>query len=128
MSSGPDTIRIVIPLAIHRRNGRAHILPPAEHEQAVEMRSDPRMLRAIAQAWSWRRKLGRGDAATLRDIAQAENISDRFVSRLLRLAYLSPEVLEQLLIHRRPSALSINALASAAAAPWAVQPGVVFEE
>jgi hypothetical protein len=31
-----------------------------------------------------------------------EGVTDRFVSRTMRLAYLSPEVLEQLLVERQP--------------------------
>ncbi|ACI97482.1 hypothetical protein [Rhodospirillum centenum] len=66
--------------------------------------------------------------ATLRDIADAEAVTVPFVSRFLRLAYLSPEVLEHLLIHRRPCALSLERLAAKALAPWVEQPGMVFEE
>jgi hypothetical protein len=42
------------------------------------------------------------------------------------LAYLSPEVLEQLLIQRRPPAVTLNELADVAVRPWAEQLGVVF--
>ncbi len=55
---------------------------------------DPHVLKAIAKAWSWRRKLETGAVGTISDIAQAEDISDRYVGRMLRLAYLAPVVLE----------------------------------
>ncbi|SNS34474.1 MULTISPECIES: hypothetical protein [unclassified Azospirillum] len=129
MSNSPDTIRIVIPLALKRRNGRPRIVPPAEIEMAADGRTpDPRLLRAIARAWDWRRRLERGEAATLTDIAAAEGVTVPFISRFLRLAYLSPAVLEQLLINRRPSPLSLDRLATVAQAPWQQQPGLVFEE
>jgi hypothetical protein len=126
--TAPDTIRIVIPLTIKRRNGRPRILPPDDIDAAEARRQDPRTLRAIARAWNWRRRLEKGEATTLQDIAAIEKISDRFVSRMLRLAYLSPAVLEMLLVHRRPSALSINDLAAAAERPWSEQEKMVFEE
>ena len=44
-----------------------------------------------------------GGASAIQDIAAAENLSPRFVSRTMRLAYLSPEVLEHLVIRRAPS-------------------------
>lgn len=126
--TAPETIRIVIPLTIKRRNGRPRILPPDDIDAAESQTQDPRTLRAIARAWNWRRKLERGEATTLQDIAAAEKISGRFVSRMLRLAYLSPIVLEKLLIHRLPCALSINDLAAAAAdLAWAEQEKNVFE-
>jgi hypothetical protein len=124
----PSTIRVVIPLKVKRRNGRPRIVPPAELDAADERMPDPRTLRAIARAWDWRRRLERGKAATLSDIAQAEQVTLPFVSRIIRLAYLSPTVLERLLIHRRPCALPLDRLAAAALAPWAEQPGMVFED
>lgn len=45
----------------------------------------------------------------------------------MRLAYLSPEVLEYLVIRRMPPALSLNDLVAVADRPWAEQKGVVFE-
>jgi hypothetical protein len=38
-------------------------------------------------------------------------VTEPFVSRFLRLAYLAPEVLEGLSIRRRPCALSLDRLA-----------------
>lgn len=124
----PPTIRVVIPLKVKHRNGRPRIVPPADHDVADEPTPDPRTLRAVARASEWRRRLERGEAATLSDIAQAEQVTLPFVSRYIRLAYLSPIVLERLLIHRRPCALPLDKLAAAALAPWIEQPGMVFED
>ncbi|MFN3747010.1 MAG: hypothetical protein ACK4TL_20130, partial [Hyphomicrobiaceae bacterium] len=68
-----------------------------------------------------------GAASTIQDIAAAEKVSDRFVSRMMRLAYLSPEVLEHLVIGRVPPALSLNHLVAVADWPWAKQMKEVFE-
>lgn len=66
-------------------------------------------------------------AATIQDIADAEGISDRYVGRMLRLAYLAPTVLEKLLVSRVPPAVSIKEMAAAAAeCPWAEQDVMVF--
>ena len=88
---------------------------------------DTHVLRAIARAWNWRRRLERGEASTIADIAIAEKVTDRFVSRMMRLAYLAPDVLEKLLIHRIPPALSLNDLVAVAEMPWAEQMGAVFD-
>ncbi len=87
---------------------------------------DPHVIRALARAWSWRRKLEKGEVSTIQDIATAEGISDRYVSRVLRLAYLAPTVLEQLLVQRRRSALSIKDLTTASEHPWFAQGKLVF--
>jgi len=127
MNATPDTIRVVIPLTIRKRNGRPKILPPDDVDARNGRAQDPHVLRAIARAWSWRRQLESGTASTIRDIAATEKVSDRFVSRMMRLAYLSPEVLEHLVIRRVPPALSLNDLVAVADRPWAEQMDMVFE-
>ncbi|MCV0351632.1 MAG: hypothetical protein K5863_16265 [Nitratireductor sp.] len=127
MTDTTNTIRVVIPLTIRKRNERPKILPPDEVTLRDGRSQDPHVLRAIARAWNWRRQLESGAASTIQDIAAAEKVSDRFVSRMMRLAYLSPEVLEHLVIRRVPPALSLNDLAAAADQPWAEQMERVFE-
>ena len=82
--------------------------------------------RAWAWAWAWRRQLETGEAATIHDIAAAEKVTDRFVSRMLRLAYLSPDVLERLVIARDPPSVSVIDLVEAVNLPWSEQMEVVF--
>ncbi|KQZ92255.1 hypothetical protein ASD64_19330 [Mesorhizobium sp. Root157] len=121
-----NTIRVVIPLTIRKKNGRPKILPPADIDPVEQRMQDPHVLRAIARAWSWRRKLDRGKASTLQDIATAEKVTDRYISRVMRLAWLSPDVLEKLIVHRMPPALSLNDLVLVAELPWAEQTEAAF--
>lgn len=121
-----NTIRVVIPLTIRKKNGRPKILPPADYVPAENRTQDAHVLRAIARAWSWRRKIERGEVSTIADIAKAAKVTDRFVSRMMRLAYLSPDVLEKLAIHRIPPALSLNDLMVVAELPWSEQIEAVF--
>lgn len=71
-------------------------------------------------------QLETGAASTIQDIAKAEKVSDRFVGRMIRLAYLSPNVLETLVITRKPPALSLNDLMAVADRPWTEQMVAVF--
>ncbi|MDP2354906.1 MAG: hypothetical protein Q8M31_02450 [Beijerinckiaceae bacterium] len=125
MTRSANTMRVVIPLTIRKRNGRPKILPPDDAGMATGRAQDPHVLRAIARAWGWRRKLEAGEYSTNEDIAAAERVSDQFVSRMIRLAYLSPDVLERLVISRVPLALSLNDLCAIAERPWAEQLGFV---
>jgi hypothetical protein len=124
----PSTIRVMIPLKVKRRNGRPRIVPPDNIDAAEYQAQEPHLLRALARAWGWRRMLERGEVTTIQDIAVAVKVSDRFISRMLRLAYLSPAVLDQLLIHRCPSALSIADLAAVTERPWAEQERVAIQK
>ena len=90
MSTAPDSICVMIPLTVRRRNGRPRILPPEVIDALADATAlDPRLLRAIARAWNWRRRLDCGEVATIRDIAAVEGVADAFVRRFLRPAFLS---------------------------------------
>lgn len=62
-----------------------------------------------------------GEASTIHDIARAEKLTDRFVSRIMRLAFLSPVVFERLVISRDPLPVSVNELIDVTYLPWAEQ-------
>jgi hypothetical protein len=125
MSQAPASMTVFIPLTIRKRNGRPKIMPPAD--MAPETGGvDPHILKAIAKAWSWRRKLEGGAVGTMSDIAEAENVTPAYVGRMLKLAYLAPAVLEKLLIERVAPVVSVKELAETAELPWAEQAGVVF--
>ena len=123
----PETLRVHIPLTLRNRGGRPRILPPKEIEVAMERGQDARLLRAIGRAWKWRRRLERGDVTTIADLAREEGISDRYVSRVIRLAWLAPSVLERLVLRREPTVLSIFDLCGVAEMPWVEQPEKVFD-
>lgn len=126
--TAPASMTVFIPLTIRKRNGRPKIVPPAEMVPASDEGVAPHVLRGIARAWSWRRKLESGAIATVSDIAEAESVTPPYVGRMLKLAYLSPAVLEKLLIARVPPTVSVRDLALASDMPWAEQEFAVFEE
>lgn len=117
--SAPTTMRVFIPLTIRKRNGRPKILPPAGIMPADDGGVDPHVLKAIARAWGWRRKLESGEAATIEDIARSERVAPTFISRTLKLAYLAPLVLEKILIARISPTVSLKEMALAVDLPWA---------
>jgi hypothetical protein len=51
-----------------------------------------------------------GEAAIAGDIAKAEKVTDQFVSRAMRLACLSPEVLDRLVVEREPAVIFVTEL------------------
>lgn len=126
MTSANDNIRVLIPLTVRKRNGRPKILPPeslADHQARTQ---DPHILKAVGRAWAWRRRLEAGEVATIGDLAKAEGFTDRFVSRMVQLAYLSPDVLERMVITRDPPSVSVNEIVEATCFQWAEQMAMVF--
>ncbi len=72
-------------------------------------------------------RLEAGEFNTVQDLADAEGISDRFISRMMRLSYLSPDVLHRLVTQQVPLALSLNELIAVTELPWAQQMKQVFD-
>ena len=66
-------------------------------------RIDNTLIKALARAHRWRRMLEGGDYGTLAEMADAERISRSYVSRILRLTLLAPDIVERIL-DGRPTA------------------------
>jgi hypothetical protein len=81
---------------------------------------------APSRAWSWRRKLESGQASTNLDLAHEEDVSDRYIGRMIKLAYLAPAVLEKLLLQRCPLTVSVKDLTAIADLAWAEQVAATF--
>ena len=127
MSVAPTTLRVIIPLTLRKRNGRPKILPPSDSAASNDAAVEAHVLRAVARAWSWRRKLESGQASTNLDLARTEDVSDRYIGRMIKLAYLAPAVVEKLLLQRCPLAVSIKDLTAVADLPWAEQVDAAFD-
>ena len=121
MTKANDTIRVLIPLSIRKKNGRPKIQPPADYLPSEDRTQDPHVLRAIVRAWGWRRRIEAGEFSTIQELAETVGLAERHVSRQLRLAYLAPEVLKRLTCGREILAVSLYDLCFLAGETWQEQ-------
>jgi ParB-like chromosome segregation protein Spo0J len=86
-------------------------------------------MKAIARGHVWFEQLASGEAATIADIARRENVTDRYVSALLKLAFLSPELVQAALEGREPPRLSAKRLTLEVELPllWSEQRDVLAD-
>ena len=68
---------------------------------------DSALLKALARGFRWRKLLETGDFATIEEIAEAENINPSYVSRVLRMTLLAPEIVEAIVAGRQPEGLTM---------------------
>ena len=87
-----------IPMRFQRRGGRKRIVAPDGSELAPATRPQPdgTLVRALARAWRWQRLLDQGVYNSVSEIADAEAINRSYVSRVLRLTLLAPDVVEHI--------------------------------
>ena len=112
-----------IPMTFRRRGGKAVIVLP-NGDRAIERREaliDNAMVKLLARGHRWHRKLFDGTHASIEDMAKSENISPSFVSRILRLAYLSPTVIEAILDGKYPAQLTMKDLMEPCPMEWELQ-------
>lgn len=121
MTKPDDTIRVLIPLTVRKKNGRPKIMKPADYRPSDDQTQDPHILRAIGRAWGWRRRMEAGDFATIQELAETVGLAERHVSRQLRLAYLAPEVLKRLTCGREPSTVTLYDLCRLSGETWQEQ-------
>jgi hypothetical protein len=98
LSPDDSTITVFIPVAWRRRGGRKVIVaPPGCDDWAPPPKIDRALVKALARAHRWRRLLEAGRFGTLAELADAERISRSYVSRILRLTLLAPDIVERIL-------------------------------
>ncbi len=112
--------RDVVPFAIRKRGGRKLILTPDGTSGAPtpRVRPDNALLKALARGFRWQKMLREGDYQTLQEIADVENINPSYVSRLLRMTLLSPEIVEAILAGRHPDGLTMARAVQPFPAEW----------
>jgi hypothetical protein len=94
-----------------RLGGRRRILAPdGGRVSALAPQVDGTLVKAIARAFRWQKMLETGRFATIKEIARAEKINPSYVSRVLRLTLLAPELVEALVHGRRSSTMSLHDL------------------
>jgi DNA-binding IscR family transcriptional regulator len=71
---------------------------------------DNAMVKAVVRAFRWREKLESGGSATIRELADAETINVSYVSRVLRLTLLAPDIIESIIGGRQPENITLAAL------------------
>lgn len=85
---------------------------------ALERRQDITLIKAVVRAFRWRRMLESGRFATIHELAAAEKINSSYVSRMLRLTLLAPDIVEAILDGRPPSAMTLPGLTKSFRVDW----------
>ena len=73
-------------------------------------RTDPVLLKLIARAHRWFDDLVSGRAASMVEIGKREKVDKRYISRVVRLAFLAPEIVEQIVIGCQPPEFTAQSL------------------
>ncbi|NNU81370.1 hypothetical protein HMH01_13080 [Halovulum dunhuangense] len=94
-TSVPETVTLHVPFRIVKRGGRKEMQLP--HGATQPCKADSTSVKALARAFRWKRMLESGEFATIADLAEREGIATSYMTRVLRLTLLAPDIVEAIL-------------------------------
>ena len=123
LSPDGTLMTVRIPMKFQVRGGRKLVVTPDGSPSWAKPRRriDNAMIKALARAFRWQKLLENGTYVTIEEIADAEKINPSYVSRILRLALLSPEIVEMILDGRQPLSLTMKMLQKNFYIEWKIQ-------
>jgi len=121
VSGAAQMLTVRVPLAVRKRGGRKLVLTPGSTINRGSSGADSTLVKALARAFRWRRMMETGRYGTLTELAAAEKINSSYVSRLLRLTLLAPDLVEAVLNGRQPEGMTVPGLMQPFPVEWAGQ-------
>lgn len=124
--------RIHVPLNIKKRSGRKQIVVLDTPEtKAPEVEPKPgtayhdAMVVAIARAFRWKKLLDDGKSTSIKQMADELGMAVPYMSRLIRLTLLAPDIIEAIVDGREPDGMSIERLRRPMPLLWREQKAVL---
>jgi site-specific DNA recombinase len=108
------------PLPAPRPRARKEIIVPGG-QNSPPRRINHALILAIARAKSWMRGLRNGTYADAAEIAWQFQLNDAYVRRLLRFAYLAPDIVEAIIQGSQPRSMTVKRLLQGVPCIWADQ-------
>jgi Lhr-like helicase len=105
LSPDGSILTVSVPMTFRKRGGRKVVISPAGTPQQASLPSwakprsgvDEALVKTVAQAFHFQRLLDEGCYATISDLAKAKRLDQSFVSRILKLTLLAPDIVEAIL-------------------------------
>jgi len=117
--STAQMLTVRVPLAARKpRGGRKLVLTPGGMTHRGASAADTTLVKALARAFRWRRMMETGRYSTIDELAAAEKINSSYVSRLLRLTLLAPNIVEAILDGRQREEMTLPGLMEPFPVEW----------
>jgi len=123
MLSSDGRLTLSVPIEFKRRGGRKQVtLPNGETGKPRPWDTAPTAMQlALARGHRWLATLESGEVKTLTEIAGREGVDNSYVSRMVNLTTLAPDIVEAILLNALPDHLTLFDLAVDPPASWEAQ-------
>ncbi len=113
-SRSEDPIHVITsPCKLARRGQDLKFILPLLEDSNTFRRQDPALIQAVAKARLWWEWVKSGEVISLTEIADREGIDKPKVTRLRRLAFLSPQLVRRIRNGEQPVGVTVKALTRA---------------
>jgi len=103
-----NTVSVHVPFTIRKYGGRKQLITPNGAPAAIEKpRVDSTLVKALARAFRWKKMLESGQFTTITELAEHENLGFSYMTRVLRLSLLAPDIVEAILDGRQPPEITL---------------------
>lgn len=101
----------VVPLTIKRRQNRKVLTPPPSSlPDATVGGFDESMIRTLGKGFHWQKQLDEGRYPHVSDLARKQKLERGWVSEILRMTLLAPDIITAILEGRQPRHVNLHAL------------------
>jgi hypothetical protein len=115
----PETVTLHVPFSLVKRGGRKEIQLPDGATQP--RRTDNTLVKALARAFRWKRMLESGEFATIAELAEREGIAPSYMTRVLRLTLLAPDIVEAILNGKQGQKVTLAQMLEPCPVEWPEQ-------
>ena len=116
----PETVTLHVPFRVVKRGGRKEMQLPEGATQT--RRPDSTLIKALARAFRWKRMLESGQFNTINELAEHEGIAPSYLTRVLRLTLLAPDIVEAILDGKQGAEVTLGRLLEGFPVEWPKQP------
>lgn len=120
----PETVTLHVPFRVVKRGGRKEMQMP--EGAAHPRRTDSVLVKALARAFRWKRMLESGEFATIAELAEREGIAPSYMTRVLRLTLLAPDIVEAILDGTQRPEVTLARVLEPMTVEWSEQPSNLF--
>jgi DNA invertase Pin-like site-specific DNA recombinase len=108
-----SAVDIIVPMRLKNRSRASKLFDAAGGPATAPRAPDQTLVGAVAKAHGWRARLVSGEAATIAEVAKVEGFTEGFVRQRLKLAYLAPDIVRDVLAGRQTGGLMLQELMDA---------------
>jgi hypothetical protein len=107
---GGERTKIVFPLEFIRRGGATMAFNASGAGAIDRPQLDAALSSALIRAEAWKRQLFAGEVATIDELARSEQVNPTYAARVMRVAFLAPDLKRAILEGRQPLRLTLQAV------------------